>query len=106
MANFLSKLFGARSPEGRPVKVHFTGPDGDRIAEMTVGLDIPVDLYKEAADQETGDIYGLEYYEEGVQKKQIVPKYIWEKARAAHQAIDDGAADAIQRLNDTLSKLK
>lgn len=35
---------------GQVVRVHFTGPDGDYVSEMTLGVDIPIDDYKRAAD--------------------------------------------------------
>ena len=96
---------GALSPQPHVARVHFTGPDGDHVTEMTVGVEIPVDVYKRAADPTTGDLYGLAYYENGVPKKQIVPKNIWERARAAHEEIDSVGAEAMQRTLEKLKKL-
>jgi hypothetical protein len=100
-------LFGSAAPAGPQVAtVHFTGPDGDYDASMTIGVDIPVDAYRGAADAATGDLYGLAFYEQGVLKRRLVPRTIWEQARDALADIDREAAEAAEAMERSLDRLK
>jgi hypothetical protein len=72
---------------------------------MTVGSDIPLDIYERASKASAnGELYGLAFYDQGVPKRQIVPKSIWEQARGAHAEIDKAGTAAEQRLLERLRK--
>ena len=75
--------------ERRIARVHFASPDGDYVAEVTIGVDVPADVYEQSVDRDTGDLYGLVYYEQGVRKRRLVPRAIWEQAHALGREVDE-----------------
>jgi hypothetical protein len=75
-------------PHRRTVPFHVVGPDGSETRHLQVGEDIPEARYKRLADPQTGALYGLTVYEAGKPKTSIIPKHIWEQARAQFEEID------------------
>ena len=65
------------------VHVHIVGPDGLEDGQVTVGKDIPEDQYRKLVDPETGALYALKAYENGVPSTTIISREMWEKAKRA-----------------------
>ena len=77
------------------VHLHIFGPDGLEHGQLIVGKDIPEEQYRKLVDVETGALYALKLYEDGVPKTTVVSREIWEKAKEAMDSIDREAIVAL-----------
>lgn len=85
------------------VPFHIIGPDGSETRHLQVGVDIPEDQYKRLADPATGDLYGLTVYENGTQNTSVIPKQVWESAKAQFRDIDQ---EGEEFMRSTMDKFK
>lgn len=62
------------------VPFYVIGPYGSETLRVQVGKDIPKAQYKKLADPQTGALFGLTFYENGIPKTSFVPRHMWEQA--------------------------
>ncbi len=75
------------------VPFYVIGPDGYETQNMKIGEDIPEEQYKKLRDPENGALYGLTIYEKGEPKTTVIPKEVWEQAKAQFGEIDSAAEE-------------
>ena len=89
------------------VPFHVIGPDGSETRHLRVGKDIPEAQYKKLADPQTGALYDLKVYENGNPSTNVIPKHLWEQAKAQFSEIDRTSEEFMQELMQrTLDKYK
>lgn len=77
-----------KAPE-KSLHLHIVGPDGLEHSQLIVGKDIPHEQCKRLVDPETGALYALKVYREGVPSINVITRDIWEKAKRAMDSIND-----------------
>lgn len=70
------------------VTAHIVGPDGYQKTTLKIGEDIPREQYDKLLDRETNALYALTVYEDGVPTTNVIPKHLWDQAKAQMDAID------------------
>jgi hypothetical protein len=80
------KVTMTKTPE-HSVHLHIVGPDGLEHGQLVVGKDIPEDQYKKLVDPETGALYALKVYENGVPCTTIISREMWENAKRAMNSV-------------------
>lgn len=63
------------------IRVHMLNPYGNTVEYWIIGKDIDQETVNQFLDAESGDIYAMTHFEEGVPQKSILKKEAWEKAR-------------------------
>lgn len=89
----------------RSVPFHVIGPDGSETRSMRVGIDIPEAQYRKLADPETGALYGLTVYENGVPKTAVIAKHVWKQAMAQFGDIDREGEEFMKRTREKFKNL-
>lgn len=92
-----------RSGRTGMVPFYVIGPDGSETRHLRIGADIPEVQYKKLADPKTGALYGLTFYENGTPKTSVIPKQLWEQAKAQFGEIDRAGEEAMKA---TMEKFK
>jgi len=82
------------------VPFYVIGPDGSETRQLRVGTDIPEAQYEKLADPKTGALYGLTVYESGTPSTNVIPKHLWEQAKAQFGEIDRVGEEFMQRTKD------
>ena len=95
----------AKISKSETVPFYVSGPDGSETKHLKVGVDIPEAHYKKLADPETGALYGLTFYESGTPTTNIVPKHVWEQAKAHVKEIDQANKEFMQQTIDRFKDL-
>ena len=95
-------------PPPQTIDVHYLGPDGVEVRKWRIGSDISEADHRRKVDSQSGLLYGLIYFEEGIERSQIVPRQAWEAAKA-HSAVMELAAEkliaeSIRTLGDAQSE--
>ena len=87
------------------VPFHVIGPDGSETHHIRIGVDIPESQYQKQADPQTGELYGITYYKDGVAETTVVPKKVWEQALTQVAEIDKAGADAMRKIRGMFDNL-
>lgn len=87
------------------VPLHVIGPDGSETRQLRVGADIPDVQYKELADPKTGALYGLTVYKNGIPETSVIPKHLWEIAKAQFGEIERAGEEDMRVTMEKLRSL-
>lgn len=72
----------SRAEQGNDsVPMHIVGPDGVSHCQVSIGTDIPADVYQRLKDAKTGHLYAIMVYESGIPKTTCLSKEKWDQAK-------------------------